>query len=880
MDKYYLALDTEYVRKTSTQNQLLSWQACISLDGKKISKGYIRYIEKNESRPKLQEIILQAFHAEGVPLKNLQDRHIVIICHYCPAEISMLSDKIGEKKFQDIKFLTRNMEYVRKTVLTLNKPLKLSTTYIDENGEKQALNFSYEFFDTLLIAPAGASSLEKLSKALTDTSFHKQPLNPYEISHMDWVLKYKKQKFTQYALNDAKATLAIFLDLQNSFNKLEESDTFQIKKTIASAAVQYYQQYIKGIEKNLLKKILGKNSSLQTTTNEKFSECYHGGRNETYWIGKAPSDYLYLDLDFKNAYPTSLSMMHGIDWESTPRYITDIKQLLISDEQQLNATYVQANFSFPEGTLYPCLPDYHEEYGLLYPLQGTTYTTAHEIILAHKMGANIEILNAMEMTPLTRNGEIYYPFKDFYIKIIKERSKYPPKSMRNLLFKEYSNTLYGKICQNVAKKTSKGLYDDTSKELGPSPITSSAYAANVTGIMRAALGELLYTCTQLNEILGDKIYLPVNAVTDGAMIGIKKSCFSAETLEKLETKSYTNIKEIIPEFIEKLEESSLIRLLKKTRAEIANPKQGYLEIKSVSDTLWTFKTRGSVGYYKNKLTVLTKAGHKPPMIQDTYEEKMFVDGENKIYRDTYMRPRSDEESAQWLLEIYNSIPEIQIYPFARLITFKDLIYTSNDYEDMIQIIKERKTNLDFDYKRKPDFDNTPIDDKTEPPELIDINTLPFCDKYEMLKWREAANNLRNSGKKDQVGGKYAGYRATPIKVQQKVLSNDRYGAKGAKGVIVAYVVEAYIKNKLPLQPCDDTYAEIERKFIHPKFATKDKKKPFINRERIRNLVHKRFVPSKLADNNYTRYWVRQTLLQLDIISNDAILRALIAIKRS
>ena len=704
-------------------------------------------------------------------------------------------------------------------------------------------------------------------------------MNPYEISHMDWVLKYKKKKFTDYAINDAKATLAVFLELQKSFRELEKSKNYTIKKTIGSAAVSYYTNFIKNIDKNLLKTILGKKTSIKLATDEKFSECYHGGRNETFWIGKAPEEYLYLDLDYKNAYPTCLSMLHAVDWELTPTFITKIEQLLIKDDAQLNATYVEAKFKFPLGTLFPCLPDFHEDYGLIYPLQGTTYTTAHEVILAHKMGAIIDIIDAKEMQPLKRNGKIYHPFKDFYKILIEKRADYPPKTMKNLLFKEYANTLYGKICQNVSKKISKGLYDDVSKELGPSTITSSAYAANVTGVMRSALGELLYTCTQLNEIAGENIYLPINAVTDGAMIGVKKSNFSAETIEKIESKSYKNIKEVLPEFIEKLEESKLIKLLKQTRRDITNNDNGYLEIKSMSDELWTFKTRGSVGYYKKKLTVLTKAGHRPPMIEDVYEEEMEIDGKNEIYKDRYDRPRTDEESAKWLLDIYHSLPEIEIYDFSRLITFKDLINTDNDYEDMINIISDRKTSLDFDYKRKPDFENEPVSDDEESSELININTIPFYNKDEMLQWRNAANSLRDSGKKDHVGGKYAGYRATPIKVHQKVSSKDRYGEKGTKGVIVNYVVHAYIKNKLIPYTCEYNNAQIANKFIDPKFSTKNKKTLFINREMIRNLQYKVFVPTKLVDNNFTRYWVKQTLRRLDVYPHDKIIEKLISVKR-
>jgi hypothetical protein len=879
---YYLALDTEYVRLTSTQNQLLSWQASISQDGETLEEGYIRYIEKDEPRPKLHEIVLQAFNRIGITPDALDGAHIVIICHYCPAEISMLSDNYGLEKIKDIKYLTLNMEYVRKTVISLHANHKvMNVKYRDKEDISRECSWSYEFFDTKLIAPAGASSLDALSKTLDDQSLYKKPMNNYEISHMDWVLKHKKEKFTEYAINDAKATLAVFIALQKSFRDLEGSKNYKIKKTIGSAAVSYYTKFIQNIDKTLLNKILGKKSTLKKATENKFSECYHGGRNETFFIGKAPDEYIYFDIDYKNAYPTCLSMLNSIDWNATPTFITNIKQLLLKDDSQLNNTYVQATFEFPEETKYPCLPDFHEKYGLIYPLEGTTYTTAHEIILAHKMGAIVNIIEAKELQPFKIAGEIYHPFKDFYKVILKEREKYPKKSMKNLLYKEYANTIYGKICQNVSKKKVTGLYSDVSKELGPSPITSNAFAANVTGIMRAALGEIMYCCVQLNDIHGKDTYLPLNAVTDGAMIGIKKSIFSAETLNKIESKTFTTIDEILPDFINKLEESKLIQLIKKTRHDITDGDSTYLEIKSISNKIWTFKTRGSVGYYDDKLTVLTKAGHRPPMIDDIYKEEFTDANEKRIYEHKYQRPRTDDESAKWLLDTYYSLPEIQTYDFSRLISFKDLVNDHNDYEDMINIMNDRKTNLDFDYKRKPDFENEPLNENEEITELTNINTIPFYNKDEMLVWRTAAENTRDSGKKDHVGGKYAGYRATPVKVHQKVFSAEtiRFGEKGDKGVIVNYVVHAYIKDKLTPFRCEYNDNQIAKKFLDEKFATKNKKLPFINREMIRTLRKKTFVPTKLVDNNYTRLWVKKTLRQLDINPHDSILAKLIAIRR-
>lgn len=886
---YYIALDTEYVNISSGENKLLSWQSCISLDGKTLSKGYMKILKDKEPRPKLQEIIVNAFRDVGITPERLSGSHIVIVCHYCPAELAMLTDKKGEEKINDLKFLLKNMEYVRKTVIAL-KEQKYTIThkYIDEGKESKTCTWSYEFFDTKLISPAGASTLNDLSKSLSDKSFYKKDMNFYEISHMDWVLKNKKDKFVEYGINDARATLKAFLELQNKFQELEDfrkdtktkKDTklkkeTKLKRTIGGAALSYYKKYLYLTYKKKLSDITGQGTTICELTKSHFSESYHGGRNETYFIGKAPEEYIYFDIDYKNAYPTCLAMLAGIDWDATPIKIHSLKQLLQKNNIEMHCTYVHARFKFPENTIYPSLPDFDPKYGLIYPLEGITYTTAHEILLAYKMGADIEILDAKLLQMKKTKNQVFYPFKSFYKQIIEKRNEHPKKSMMNLLYKEYANTLYGKVAQNVSKKKSAGLFDKETKELGESHITSAALASNITGIMRAALGELLNTCEELNKEKDEQIYLPLNAVTDGALIGVKKSSFSAETLKKIENKSYENIEEVLPCLIKKIKESHLIQELIKTRKDITG-KDDFLEIKSISNKVWTFKTRGSVGYYNKELTLITKAGHKPPMIEDLYNDTVAIDGKKKRYEHKYFRPRTDEESAKWLLEQYYDYSQIQTYELSRLVTLKDLIF-NDDIEDMITILKDRKVNLDFDYKRKPNFEREYPETK-DSTELLNLDTLAFKDKAEMLIWRKTAENLRNSGKKifDQ---RTTGYRSTPPKVQMaisNITEKRNFGEKGLKGVIVQYVIEAYIKDKLYPNTCTHNYNQIEEIFRDKRFCTQLEKKPFITRGIISNLKKRNFIPTNLPNNSYTKEIVKQTLRQLNIKPIQQVLGKLIS----
>ena len=909
---YYIALDTEYVRKSSGKNRLLSWQYCISTDATTLLNYDIKIFKDKEERPKLQEIILNAFKDSGIKPEELAGSHIIVICHYCPAEIAMLTDKLGGEKVYDLKFLLNNMTYLRKTVAALKEQRQeIPTSYRIENSEeRKKCTFTYEFFDTQLIAPAGAATLEHLSKALEDKEFHKKDLHIYEKSHMDWLLEHKEKKFREYAINDAKATMKAFIELQKNFNRLENNNKeFKIKRTIGSAALDYYESFIKEKYSLKPKNIIGKGTSTEQATHDKFSESYHGGRNETYYIGKAPEEYIYFDIDYKNAYPTCLSMLYGINWDIPPKPITSMKQLLNIKNIHKYCTYIQARFEFLKNPIYPCLPDFHQKYGLLYPIKGTTYTTAHEILLAHKMGAKIDIINGGILTPKENYENYFYPFKEFYTKIIKERDAYPKKSMMNLLYKEYANTLYGKVAQNVSEKRTYDLFGTESKEIGDSKISSPAFASNITGLMRAALGELLYTCEVLNKEKNETIYLPLNAVTDGALIGVKKSSFSAETLKlfedynSLDKKQTLSLEDILPDFIKELKKSNLIEEIRKTREEIAT-NDTFLEIKSISNKVWTFKTRGSVGYYNETVTMLTKAGHKPPEIQDDFdtakekdkdEYKIIVGGKEKRYIHKYFRPRTQEETARWLLKVYYSYPEITTYDMSRLTSLKDLINT-NEAEDIVQIIKSRKSNLDFDYKRRPNFEEEYPDIKSErkyskenletkkhekivlendyTSELMNLNTLPFESKNEMLKWRTAAETLRNSSY-IIFGERTNGYRATPTKVHAKVfepvplkdgkpIKSFKVGEKGLKGVMTQYTIQAYVKGKLPAVPCTHNGAQIERIFLDKRFYTHLSKKAFIDRKIVYALKKKVFVPTRFPNNSFNRAWIRKTLKQLKI----------------
>jgi hypothetical protein len=59
------------------------------------------------------------------------------------------------------------------------------------------------------------------------------------------------------------------------------------------------------------------------------------------------------------------------------------------------------------------------------------------------------------------------------------------------MFKQLGNSLYGKTCQGLAGKTAFNTREEVYEEVGPSKITNAFIASHVTGLVRAAIGEMI-----------------------------------------------------------------------------------------------------------------------------------------------------------------------------------------------------------------------------------------------------------------------------------------------------------------------------------------------------------------------------------------------------
>lgn len=108
----------------------------------------------------------------------------------------MLSD------FDDIK---KDLSIINKSFVTLGKPIKFA-------------NSNVYIRDTLLLAPAGNSSLASLGKLYSnDGDFSKRTISYEDLTNMSAFLERDRYGFEEYALQDAIITLKHAISME-SFN--------------------------------------------------------------------------------------------------------------------------------------------------------------------------------------------------------------------------------------------------------------------------------------------------------------------------------------------------------------------------------------------------------------------------------------------------------------------------------------------------------------------------------------------------------------------------------------------------------------------------------------------------------------------------------------
>lgn len=497
-----ISLDTEYVGRGDA-NDLVSVQMTIAHCSGKL----VQVLVMPTQRPKFGALIDWAYLLLGIGGKV--NDCVIVLAHFWAAEWSMLDDRLDVARF---------VTDVRRTPVTIGPGIMVKTFDTSRNPRI----FRVLMRDTMLLSPAGAGSLSAWGDIL---GFEKLKLSYEEISNMDVLAKADFRKFAEYAMRDTEVCLLAYSEVQGWCDTMSHVEGFRIGLTLGSTSVNLFTAMAGGravvsesigkvktsyVDEKGRKKSRYMPGEARVSGDPLASECFHGGFNQARFAGHlvAPDGYKIYDVDLAGAYASAMACIPAIDFDTLPISTTDLAQLmrLFRDGCLVVA---HAEFSFPADILDPCLPVATSR-GLQYPLAGISYCTGPELALAIKMGAQITIHKAEAWATIP--GQFMYV--DYLSGMMAERGKHAKKSLKNTLFKEMVNSLYGKVAQGINKRnvTNFSAFGGVTKEeLGESSITLPIAAATITGIIRAALFEM-------NDAFMRAGCKVITTTTDGSMV--------------------------------------------------------------------------------------------------------------------------------------------------------------------------------------------------------------------------------------------------------------------------------------------------------------------------------------------------------------------------
>jgi hypothetical protein len=320
------------------------------------------------------------------------------------------------------------------------------------------------------------------------------------ISNMDYVRAKDWDLFRRYALTDAVICVKYIQQIIRIY--FNATGVFKVPLTLSSIGVDLLLAHwrkeghryldVVGKEKFIAKKFnkqtqkakgVPKAASVKKLHRHEtlIVECYHGGRNEQYWFGPAFEDD-WSDFDLSGAYPTSMALIGEPDWDGiyTSTELEEFKPWTLG--------FAEIKFEFPNDVRYPTLP-VRCDGSLIFPKSGISFCAAPEIYLAVKLGAAVEVLDGV-IVPQAADKPI---FRDFISDCVQKRYAVGKNSLQGLFWKEISNSTYGKLAQGLKKRRIYDIGDSEMRELPPSKITNSPFAAYITSFTRAVLGEVMNT---------------------------------------------------------------------------------------------------------------------------------------------------------------------------------------------------------------------------------------------------------------------------------------------------------------------------------------------------------------------------------------------------
>ncbi|MGD9665978.1 MAG: hypothetical protein AB7U31_00820 [Synergistaceae bacterium] len=588
------------------RNKVLSYQiGSLNVEKKTYRERFIFSV--NGKRLSLKDIISVAVDLAGLGRTKASGAKILQLTHYGLMEWSLLSDRLELDFFKEINDVPLCFGFAEI------KSVKLKN--------KHSVSVLFSNSDTYLHAPAKSRSLAALSM-MTNS---KKVFIGESINNMEKLMDDDLPLFINYSMNDVRVTLeyeALFLNKVHAMTGIPF-----IPSTLGDLSVRCmdsiiremnnipFDQKLKVINNPPLLELIGK-EAVKTVDSKGHDrralhyrkpyswnkvlcgDAYHGGLNISFLSAerKAGPSKVFVDLDFSGAYPSALAICGDIDYLTVDsrggindvevRSVEELLRVIKIDASVSSGVphyYFDISFKWDDNTLYPSIPCSIGMVGLVYPLAGDTCCTAPELLYALSTGKVAVKIRTYTGFSLKRD---MFTLSAVFRQLTARRAEAPKGSLENLMWKEVSNSLYGKMAQGIKERNIYDMYSGISRQLSPSPISCVYYAASCTGLVRAALSAMI-------DILGETPGCSViSATTDGLIAEVPLPEGLLITTDENGVVIPPSIEDILePSLLKRLEGSYPISLLIAGRHKMGC--LNWLEVKHMGDTVGSYRTRAN-----------------------------------------------------------------------------------------------------------------------------------------------------------------------------------------------------------------------------------------------------------------------------------------------
>lgn len=327
---------------------------------------------------------------------------------------------------------------------------------------------------------ARGSSLDKVGKYIGIPKVSLEGIGgkpaEYWYNNMDLLLQQHPEEYREYAVIDAVIAYEAYTRVRQLFLDKYQVDVLHFNSILGIAAYVFRLHYLKtvptpikvmaSIFKQKHRLVSGEKWYIKVRRLEVFGgsldvrrmalECYHGGRNESFYCGRLEDTNLTY-YDVKSIYPSAARLqplpVASTEWR---KLSGNVNPWLLRDAEG----FVVVEFKFPESTQYPCLPVVGAREDILYfPLDGTSYCTLSELRLAIKLGLkDYRILSGFVFIP--GDAERNHPVTPYMVDMLANKNKATKDTVDYELFKLLANGLVGKFAERRQSNIALDLVKD------------------------------------------------------------------------------------------------------------------------------------------------------------------------------------------------------------------------------------------------------------------------------------------------------------------------------------------------------------------------------------------------------------------------------------